>query len=172
VVGIQLLNPIHNRSTEDIVIYDARTVNASSHAWSLRRDLVVFPTISSSFGVLMQYHSGSNALGGAVLAVSTVPGNYKHILLSSSSIIDFSTKWGRLLTESSTFSSHLSKLLLLLCAFNLCLCSLYIQLCLVSALCPWFIQWLFVLTSCLTQRAIYLTHSLHEQGLSSQADSH
>jgi hypothetical protein len=76
VVGIQLLNPIHNRSTEDIVIYDARTVNSSARAWSLQRDLFVFPTISSSYGVLMQYQSGTNALGGAVLAVSTVPGNH------------------------------------------------------------------------------------------------
>ncbi|KAJ4447016.1 hypothetical protein ANN_09004 [Periplaneta americana] len=73
VVGIQLLNPVHNRSTEDIVIYDARTINSSSQSWSLRRDLVVFPTISSSYGVVMQYRSGSNALGGAVLAISTVP---------------------------------------------------------------------------------------------------
>uniref|UniRef100_A0A1V1FT29 Putative CTL17 isoform B n=1 Tax=Reticulitermes speratus TaxID=60591 RepID=A0A1V1FT29_9NEOP len=72
VIGIQLLNPIHNRSTEDIVIYDARTVNVSVNAWNLRRDLVVFPTISSSYGVVMQYRSGNNALGGAVLAVSTV----------------------------------------------------------------------------------------------------
>jgi hypothetical protein len=80
VIGIQLLNPIHNRSTEDIVIYDAQTVNSSAHAWSLWRDLVVFPTISSSYGVVMQYNSGSNALGGAVLAVSTVLGNHNIIL--------------------------------------------------------------------------------------------
>jgi hypothetical protein len=79
VIGIQLLNPIHNRSTEDIVIYDARTVNSSVNAWNLRRDLVVFPTISSSYGVVMQYHSGNNALGGAVLAVSTVAGNQNNM---------------------------------------------------------------------------------------------
>ena len=79
VIGIQLLNPIHNRSTEDIVIYDARTVNISVNAWNLRRDLVVFPTISSSYGVVMQYRSGNSALGGAVLVVSTVPGNQNNM---------------------------------------------------------------------------------------------
>lgn len=104
VVGFQLLNPIHNRSTEDIVIYDARTVNSSAHAWSLRRDLLVFPTISSSYGVLMQYHSGTNALGGAVLAVSTVPGNYNNIL-SSSIITDITIKLVCLLIRSLPFCS-------------------------------------------------------------------
>lgn len=79
VIGIQLLNPIHNRSTEDIVIYDARSVNISVNAWNVRRDLLVFPTISSSYGVVMQYRSGNSALGGAVLAVSTVPGNQNNM---------------------------------------------------------------------------------------------
>lgn len=78
-IGIQLLNPIHNRSTEDIVIYDARSVNISVNAWSLRRDLLVFPTISSSYAVVMQYRSGNNALGGTVLAVSTVAGNQNNM---------------------------------------------------------------------------------------------
>ena len=78
-IGIQLLNPIHNRSTEDIVIYDARSVNISVNAWNLRRDLLVFPTISSSYAVVMQYRSGNSALGGAVLAISTVPGNQNNM---------------------------------------------------------------------------------------------
>lgn len=78
-IGIQLLNPIHNRSTEDIVIYDARSVDISINAWNLRRDLLVFPTISSSYAVVMQYRSGNSALGGAVLAVSTVAGNQNNM---------------------------------------------------------------------------------------------
>lgn len=78
-IGIQLLNPVHNRSTEDIVIYDARSVNISVNAWNVRRDLLVFPTISSSYGVVMQYRSGNSALGGAVLAVSTVLGNQNNM---------------------------------------------------------------------------------------------
>lgn len=72
VVGIQLLNPIHNRSTETIMIHDAQSVHDKSQKWSVNRDLTVFPTTSTSYGILLMYNSGQNALGGTVLAVTAI----------------------------------------------------------------------------------------------------
>lgn len=72
VIGIQLLNPIHNYSTERICIYDSPNMNFASDEWCLMRDLSVFPTTSSSYGIVIDYDSGNNALGGVVLIVSAV----------------------------------------------------------------------------------------------------
>ncbi|PZC85077.1 hypothetical protein B5X24_HaOG202841 [Helicoverpa armigera] len=72
VLGLQLLNPIHNFSTESICIYDSQNINEASTKWCLDRDLSTFPTTSSSFGVVITYESGTNALGGVVLVVSTI----------------------------------------------------------------------------------------------------
>ncbi|CAH1173589.1 unnamed protein product [Phaedon cochleariae] len=72
VVGIQLLNPIENRSTESIVVHDGLTSNGDTQYYLLRRDLTVFPMTSSAHGVVLDYVSGSNALGGTVLVISTV----------------------------------------------------------------------------------------------------
>ncbi|CAD7000236.1 unnamed protein product [Ceratitis capitata] len=72
VLGIQLLNPIQNLSTEHITILDSQTENRRSSLWVLKRDLNVFPTTSSSYGIIIYYESGTNALGGTVLRLSTV----------------------------------------------------------------------------------------------------
>lgn len=72
VIGIQLLNPIHNYSSENIIIYDSQSGSSESDIWHLKRDLSVFPTTSSSFGIILEYESGNNALGGVVLIFSTV----------------------------------------------------------------------------------------------------
>ncbi|XP_034471844.1 protein bark beetle [Drosophila innubila] len=72
VIGIQLLNPIHNLSTESISILNARTENIRSDLWQVKRDLNVFPATSSSYGIIIYYESGLQALGGAVLMLSTV----------------------------------------------------------------------------------------------------
>lgn len=77
VVGIQLLNPIHNRSTENIIIYDSHAMSNIKNdmlVWSVRNDLAVFPSTSSSFGVVFDYRSGVDALGGAVIVVSAIRG--------------------------------------------------------------------------------------------------
>ncbi|KAL0880639.1 hypothetical protein ABMA27_001864 [Loxostege sticticalis] len=73
VLGLQLLNPIHNFSTESICIYDSQNINKDSTQWCLDRDLSTFPTTSSSFGVVLTYESGNAALGAVVLVVSSVP---------------------------------------------------------------------------------------------------
>ncbi|XP_043270872.1 protein bark beetle isoform X2 [Venturia canescens] len=73
VIGIQLLNPIHNRSTENIVLYDSQHINERATNWHVKRDLSVFPLSTSSFTVILQYTSGSDALGGAVMAITSLP---------------------------------------------------------------------------------------------------
>ncbi|XP_050673785.1 protein bark beetle isoform X2 [Leptidea sinapis] len=72
VLGLQLLNPIHNFSTESICIYDSQNINVASTKWCLDRDLSTFPTTSNTFGVVLKYESGNNALGGVVLVVSAI----------------------------------------------------------------------------------------------------
>jgi hypothetical protein len=72
VIGIQLLNPIENRSTESITIQDAIVSNNKSTVWVLKRDLTVFPTTSSSHGIVLDYNSGDYAIGGTVLVISTI----------------------------------------------------------------------------------------------------
>lgn len=72
VLGLQLLNPIHNFSTESICIYDSQNINQGSTIWCLDRDLSTFPTTSNSFGIVLKYKSGNVALGGVVLAISSV----------------------------------------------------------------------------------------------------
>lgn len=72
VVGIQLLNPIQNRSTEEIIIHDAHNIYHKGNIWILKRDLSVFPVTSSSFVVVLEYHSGNDALGGAVIVLTAL----------------------------------------------------------------------------------------------------
>ena len=71
-IGIQLLNPIENRSTEQITIHDSQYIDPSRDVWHLKRDLAVFPVTSSSFAVVMEYDSGANALGGAVMVITAL----------------------------------------------------------------------------------------------------
>ncbi|KAF6211152.1 hypothetical protein GE061_014267 [Apolygus lucorum] len=72
VIGIQLLNPIHNRSTEEIVIHDALDLSSKANDWVVSRDLNVFPATSTSFGIVINYKSGNDALGMVVLALSVI----------------------------------------------------------------------------------------------------
>ncbi|XP_043483219.1 protein bark beetle isoform X2 [Leptopilina heterotoma] len=72
VIGIQLLNPIHNRSSEEIIIHDAHNINNKGNSWILKRDLSVFPVTSSSFVVVLEYNSGTSALGGAVMVLTAL----------------------------------------------------------------------------------------------------
>ena len=73
VVGIQLLNPIHNRSTEQIILHDSQNIYQKGNIWHLKRDLTVFPVTSSSFVVVFEYHSGKDALGGTVMVLTALP---------------------------------------------------------------------------------------------------
>ncbi|KAF2901827.1 hypothetical protein ILUMI_04359, partial [Ignelater luminosus] len=79
VVGIQLLNPIENRSTETIFIHDTLTYNNNSDIWNLTRDLTVFPTTSTSHGIILDYTSGPYAIGGTVIILSTITAPIQNI---------------------------------------------------------------------------------------------
>jgi len=70
------LNPIHNRSTEEIIVRDAHSQSgiALAAAWNVKRDLTIFPAASSSYGIIIEYDSGVDALGGCVLVLSSVQG--------------------------------------------------------------------------------------------------
>ncbi|XP_033297170.1 protein bark beetle [Bombus bifarius] len=72
VIGIQLLNPIENRSTEQIVLHDSQYVDPSRESWNLKRDLAIFPATSTSYAVILEYDSGTNALGGAVVVLTAL----------------------------------------------------------------------------------------------------
>ncbi|KAG8238178.1 hypothetical protein J437_LFUL014054 [Ladona fulva] len=69
-VGLQLLNPIHNRSTEEIIIHDSLTSNSKTEKWNVKRDLTKFPAVSSSYGIIMEYRSGFESLGGTIFAIT------------------------------------------------------------------------------------------------------
>ncbi|XP_066594103.1 protein bark beetle [Prorops nasuta] len=72
VIGIQLLNPIENRSTEEIIIHDSQHLDRKRNVWVMKRDLNVFPVASSSFIVVLEYSSGENAIGGTVIVVTAL----------------------------------------------------------------------------------------------------
>lgn len=72
VIGIQLLNPIENRSTEQIILHDSPRFDKNQTIWRVKRDLSVFPVSSSSFVVILEYDSGENASGGAVMVVTSL----------------------------------------------------------------------------------------------------
>ncbi|KAL7298469.1 hypothetical protein TKK_0008256 [Trichogramma kaykai] len=73
VVGIQLLNPIQNRSTEQIIIHDSQNTRHRGNIWNVKRDLTVFPVASSSYTVVLNYDSGDKALGGTVIVLTALP---------------------------------------------------------------------------------------------------
>ncbi|XP_025830817.1 protein bark beetle [Agrilus planipennis] len=79
VLGIQLINPIENRSSELIIIHDSQTYNNNSDVWLVNRDLTVFPATSSSYGIILDYLSGSTALGGVVIVVSSITAPVQNI---------------------------------------------------------------------------------------------
>ncbi|XP_034826785.1 protein bark beetle isoform X2 [Maniola hyperantus] len=79
VLGLQLLNPIHNFSTESICIYDSQNINEASTVWCLDRDLSTFPTASITFGVVLKYESGLRALGNVILVVTAIEAPIQNI---------------------------------------------------------------------------------------------
>ncbi|XP_053697382.1 protein bark beetle [Sabethes cyaneus] len=79
VIGIQLLNPIENRSTENIWIYDSLAGSSNSDIWQVKRDISAFPLTTSSYGAILHYKSGHNALGGTVLVLRSIQAPVQNI---------------------------------------------------------------------------------------------
>lgn len=87
VLGIQVLNPPHNETTEKILIYDNPTIVESARIWDLKRDLMNFPTTSKSHGIVIKYESGSNAIGNIVLVITCTSGILKLLFKLENCII-------------------------------------------------------------------------------------
>ncbi|VEN48816.1 unnamed protein product [Callosobruchus maculatus] len=72
VLGLQLLNPIENRSSEEIIIHDSLFTRDDPEVFVVKRDRTVFPLTSRGHGVILEYASGTNALGGTVIVLNAV----------------------------------------------------------------------------------------------------
>ncbi len=83
VIGMQLINPFHNYTTEQLIVYDFREVKMGDdlvESWNVSRDIATFPVISSSYAVTLQFSPGKAALGGMMMLLTPIncanlPGN-------------------------------------------------------------------------------------------------
>lgn len=70
-----MLNIPHNNTSEQILIRNIHSNKINDNIlWSSNRNVGIFPTQSSSNGILLNYNSGENPQGNIVLLVSCVPG--------------------------------------------------------------------------------------------------
>ncbi len=82
VIGMQLINPFHNYTSEVLVIYDYRDVKVDElvEVWNVSRDIATFPIISSSYAITMVLKPGQAALGNMMMLLTPIncadlPGN-------------------------------------------------------------------------------------------------
>lgn len=70
-----MLNIPHNNTSEKILIHNAHSNKINENIlWSSNQNTGIFPTQSSSNGIILNYNSGSNPKGNIVLLISCVPG--------------------------------------------------------------------------------------------------
>ena len=73
ILGIQILNPISVSSSEHIFLYDSLKMNNNkSEVWSLKKDLIKFPRSSTSYGLILEYSTGSNPSGNVIIAITAI----------------------------------------------------------------------------------------------------
>lgn len=71
-----MLNIPHNNTSERILIRNIHSNKINDNVlWSSNRGVGIFPTQSSSNGIILNYNSGTNPEGNIVLLISCVPGN-------------------------------------------------------------------------------------------------
>ena len=82
VIGMQLVNPFHNRTSETLHIYDYTSIvdTAGIKVLEVSRDIASFPSVSSSYAVTLAYDSGLQSLGNMMLLLTPIncadlPGN-------------------------------------------------------------------------------------------------
>lgn len=68
VIGMQVINPIQNSSTETVLLFDYGDL--SNEVWNVRYNLTSFPTVSSSYKITVQYRSGLDAKGGMLILLT------------------------------------------------------------------------------------------------------
>ncbi|XP_040574739.1 protein bark beetle [Lepeophtheirus salmonis] len=74
VIGMQLLNPFHNHTTEQLIIYDFKIVSDDPNIqrFNVSRDIASFPQISSSYSITLEYNTGKAALGNLMLLLTPI----------------------------------------------------------------------------------------------------
>jgi hypothetical protein len=83
VIGMQLINPFHNYTTEMLIIYDYRIVKDNDdliETFNVSRDIGSFPAISSSYAVTLVFKPGAAAIGNMMMLLTPIncanlPGN-------------------------------------------------------------------------------------------------
>ncbi len=82
VLGMQMINPFHNYTTESLFIYDYKEIKDSHlvRVWNVTRDIASFPTISSSYAITLVFDAGQAALGHMMMLLTPIncadlPGN-------------------------------------------------------------------------------------------------
>ena len=82
VIGLQLLNPFHNYTTEKLFIYDFNRVSESAgiNVWEVSRDISAFPAVSASYAITIEVDPGAEPLGNMMLMLTPIncanlPGN-------------------------------------------------------------------------------------------------
>ena len=68
VIGMQVINPIQNSSTESVQLLDYGDL--SNEIWNVRLNLTSFPTVSSSYKLTVKYRSGTDAKGGMLILLT------------------------------------------------------------------------------------------------------
>ena len=68
VIGMQVISPLQNASTETLLLLDYGDL--SNEVWNLRTNLTSFPTVTSSYRVTVKYSSGADARGGALILLT------------------------------------------------------------------------------------------------------
>ena len=82
VIGMQLINPFHNYTTEELIIYNFHDLSSSERIrrWNVSRDIASFPTVSSSYAITLEFDPGQTPLGNMMLMLTPIncanlPGN-------------------------------------------------------------------------------------------------
>lgn len=68
VIGMQVISPIQNTSTETVLLLDYGDL--SNEVWNVRINLTSFPTVSSSYKITIKYTSGLDAKGGMLILLT------------------------------------------------------------------------------------------------------
>ncbi|XP_042894789.1 protein bark beetle [Parasteatoda tepidariorum] len=73
-LGIVVLNPFKETSTESMTIYGRLETGHDVPRWNARNNLTAFPLRSPGYGMLIEYHPGQNPSGQAIIYVASVDG--------------------------------------------------------------------------------------------------
>lgn len=73
-IGIVVLNPFKQSSSENMTIYGRLKREADVIEWDLRENLTAFPLQTPGFGVIVDYNSGMTPSGSGIIYIASVDG--------------------------------------------------------------------------------------------------